>query len=251
MIVGAGGHFCPVARHLRGTADTLPPRSSPRKQSFALAREMDWRMPPPELLFCRDLEGYGWCVRKGDYLNVGLGRRASRDFADAPPKLHHAARAKRPPERRERTSAGAGHAYFASGVGPRPLIGPGALTVGDSAGLAYPESGEGIQPAIASGRLAAETLIAGRRPICGGRPAALCRRLEPSPPTDTPTLAWDSRSVGRHRPRASVIVPVHETRAARPLVPAQGHCLEPLRGATDNTDNTGRHGQHDNRWSRG
>ena len=38
------------------------------------------------------------------------------------------------------------------------------LIVGDGAGLAYPESGEGIHPAIASGRLAAETLIAG-----GGR----------------------------------------------------------------------------------
>jgi hypothetical protein len=25
------------------------------------------------LLFCRDLEGYGWCVRKGHYLNVGIG----------------------------------------------------------------------------------------------------------------------------------------------------------------------------------
>ena len=52
-----------------------------------------------------------------------------------------------------------GHAYFASGVGPRPLVGAGILIAGDSAGLAYPESGEGIQPAIASGRLAAETLI--------------------------------------------------------------------------------------------
>ena len=53
-----------------------------------------------------------------------------------------------------------GHAYFASGVGPRPIVGNGMLLVGDAAGLAYPESGEGIKPAIESGRLAAETLIA-------------------------------------------------------------------------------------------
>ena len=34
----------------------------------------------PELFFCRDLEGYGWCVRKGEYLNIGLGRREHGDL---------------------------------------------------------------------------------------------------------------------------------------------------------------------------
>ena len=34
----------------------------------------------PELFFCRDLEGYGWCVRKEDYLNVGIGRREHEHF---------------------------------------------------------------------------------------------------------------------------------------------------------------------------
>lgn len=28
----------------------------------------------PELYFCNDMQGYGWCFRKGDYLNIGLGR---------------------------------------------------------------------------------------------------------------------------------------------------------------------------------
>ena len=28
----------------------------------------------PELFFCADLRGYGWCVRKRDALNVGFGR---------------------------------------------------------------------------------------------------------------------------------------------------------------------------------
>ena len=28
----------------------------------------------PELYFCQDLAGYGWCFRKGNYLNIGLGR---------------------------------------------------------------------------------------------------------------------------------------------------------------------------------
>ena len=39
-----------------------------------------------------------------------------------------------------------GHAYLASGMGPRPIIGDGLLLIGDGVGLACPESGEGIRP---------------------------------------------------------------------------------------------------------
>jgi flavin-dependent dehydrogenase len=157
LLVGAGGHFCPVARHLRGGADLVRP---------VVAKEVELKLErgrnpdeAPALYFCRDLKGYGWCVRKGEYLNVGLGRRETHGF---PAHL-----------RRFVASIGAGdllpplsdgrwrgHAYLCSGTGTRPLTAPGALLVGDAAGLAYPESGEGIGPAIESGRLAAETLIA-------------------------------------------------------------------------------------------
>src|SRR4029077_118300 len=37
----------------------------------------------PQLFFCRDLQGYGWCVRKGEYLNVGLGRPHPRSLREA------------------------------------------------------------------------------------------------------------------------------------------------------------------------
>jgi len=37
----------------------------------------------PHLDFCRDLKGYGWCLRKGDYLNVGLGRLERRSLPAA------------------------------------------------------------------------------------------------------------------------------------------------------------------------
>lgn len=159
VIVGAGGHFCPVARHLRGGADTSSP---------VVAREAEFRLDgrraatvgsTPELFFCRDLEGYGWCVRKGDYLNVGIGRRTNDDFNS---HVHHFMTFLE----RTQTLAPAsdvkwrGHAYLAAGAGVRPLVGDGMLLVGDAAGLAYAESGEGIGPAIESGRLAAETLIA-------------------------------------------------------------------------------------------
>lgn len=165
VVIGAGGHFCPIARHLQGSADTSQPVVAKEAEFRLNGRDARVEGQPPELLFCRDLEGYGWCVRKGEYLNVGIGRRDSQDFASHVRNfialLEASGRLRPGTPLRWR-----GHAYFASGVGTRPLVGAGMLIVGDGAGLAYPESGEGIHPAIASGRLAAETLIA-----AGGRHA--------------------------------------------------------------------------------
>jgi menaquinone-9 beta-reductase len=158
IVVGAGGHFCPVARQLRGGVDAAPP---------VVAKEAEFRVGPgstvdadvPELFFCRDLEGYGWYVRKGEYLNIGIGRRDSGDFnrhvSDFIEFLRGQGKAVAAADVRW-----CGHAYLASGTGSRPLTGDGMLVVGDAAGLAYPESGEGIKPAVESGRLAAETLLA-------------------------------------------------------------------------------------------
>ena len=190
VVVGAGGHFCPVARQLRsgGSTQQDPPyvRSggsgeysrpdSPYARDVdpdvrpVVAKEAEFRLEAggsdvagetPELFFCRDLEGYGWCVRKGDYLNIGLGRRDQGDLnlhvRDFVVFLERHGLARRASQVRW-----CGHAYLASGTGPRPLIGGHVLVVGDAAGLAYPESGEGIKPAVESGRLAAETLIAAR-----------------------------------------------------------------------------------------
>ncbi len=77
MLVGAGGHFCPVARMLNGPLDCAP---------LVVAQEVELPIDRlsakacriiaerPELHFCPDLAGYGWCFRKGEYLNVGFGR---------------------------------------------------------------------------------------------------------------------------------------------------------------------------------
>ena len=159
VIVGAGGHFCPVARHLRGGADTSPPVVAKEAEFRLDGRRAAAEGSTPELFFCRDLDGYGWCVRKGDYMNVGIGRRNSADFnshvRDFVAFLEQSDTLAPATDLKWR-----GHAYLASGVGGRPLVGDGILLVGDAAGLAYSESGEGIGPAIESGRLAAETLIA-------------------------------------------------------------------------------------------
>jgi geranylgeranyl reductase family protein len=159
VVVGAGGHFCPVSRQLRGGTDGARP---------VVAKEAEFPLEPggssanaelPELFFCQDLEGYGWCVRKGDYLNIGLGRRDHGDLNPHIDAFMHFLEG-RGLARRASKVRWHGHAYLASGTGPRPLIDDGVLVAGDAAGLAYPESGEGIKPAVDSGRLAAETLIA-------------------------------------------------------------------------------------------
>jgi len=159
VVVGAGGHFCPVARQLRGGTDDVRP---------VVAKEAEFPLEPggssadgelPELFFCEDLEGYGWCVRKGEYLNIGLGRRDHGDLNPHIDAFMHFLEA-RGLARRASKVRWHGHAYLASGAGPRPLVDEGVLVAGDAAGLAYPESGEGIRPAVDSGRLAAETLIA-------------------------------------------------------------------------------------------
>jgi flavin-dependent dehydrogenase len=158
LLIGAGGHFCPVARLLGARLGA--------GEAAVTAKEIEFPMDPqqladcrvqaqtPELYFCRDLKGYGWCLRKGDYLNIGLGREGNQglarhlaDFCDflrqrgripgnIPDKFH-------------------GHAYLLHGHSRRRLLDDGVLLIGDAAGLAYAESGEGIRPAIESGLIAA------------------------------------------------------------------------------------------------
>jgi flavin-dependent dehydrogenase len=163
VVIGAGGHFCPVAKHLRGVHDVVEPVVAKEAEFELEDGESDVNGETPELFFCRDLEGYAWCVRKGRHLNIGIGRRDKADFNDHVEDfvvfLERTRRAKRASMVRWH-----GHAYLASGTGPRPLIAEGLMCAGDAAGLAYPESGEGIRPAVESGRLAAETLVA-----AGGR----------------------------------------------------------------------------------
>lgn len=241
MLVGAGGHFCPVAQRLgseprarRGSPDpteppteglrTLketsesregeapaepeiaarldgcvtvrqeprPPRSTqghsgrpsvpgsagsgdPRTalicESVVAAQEIEFRLDDaqqaecrvdgrrPELYFCRDLAGYGWCFRKGDYLNVGLGREDRERLPE-----HVAAFCEDLQEQgripRHLSGKFRGHAYLLYGHSSRNPVGDRVVLIGDAAGLAYAESGEGIRPAIESGLMAAAVILA-------------------------------------------------------------------------------------------
>jgi flavin-dependent dehydrogenase len=159
VVVGAGGHFCPVARQLQGERDRMDPVIAKEAEFLLDGEDSSVDQQIPELFFCHDLEGYAWCVRKGDYLNVGIGRRAHEGFAD---HLRDFTVFLNSTGRVVKSSAitWRGHAYHARGAGIRPLVASGMLIVGDAAGLAYPESGEGIRPAVESGVFGARTLVA-------------------------------------------------------------------------------------------
>jgi geranylgeranyl reductase family protein len=162
LLIGAGGHFCPVARMLGCRED--------RTKSVVAAQEVEFEVDPdvlergtvraeePELFFCADLNGYAWCFRKGNFLNIGLGRLAAHDLSqhvhafceflkssgkvacEMPKRMH-------------------GHAYQLYERTPPRLVDEHVLLIGDAAGLAYPQSGEGIRPAVESGLIAAEVIV--------------------------------------------------------------------------------------------
>lgn len=161
LLVGAGGHFCPVAQRLGAELGKGEPVIAAQETEFPLtpeqARACRVEADLPEIFFTRDLKGYGWVFRKGDYINIGLGRRGNDRLAEHVAEFLQwlAARGKIP------VALGAkmcGHPYLLYNEAPRPLVGESALLIGDAAGLAYAKSGEGIRPAVESGLIAAATI---------------------------------------------------------------------------------------------
>ena len=181
MLVAAGGHFCPVARLLGLAAGGHGPVIASQEIEFELSAAQQAACPVdpqvPELYFCEDLLGYGWCIRKGNYLNVGLGRadprRLPAHVADFCRYLAREGRTAGPLPARFQ-----GHAYLLYEQSSRPLLDDGVVWLGDAAGLAYPQSGEGIRPAIESGLLAADTILEAQGDYRRERLELYRRRLE-------------------------------------------------------------------------
>jgi len=159
MLIGAGGHFCPVARFINGRIAEVPVIAQELEFPMDEAQAASCRISAeqPELFFCRDLQGYGWCFRKGNFLNIGLGRldqhKLSEHVSAFEGFLRQSGKIGFSLPRRF-----AGHAYLLHGYSPRKLVADGVLLIGDSAGLAYEQSGEGIRPAVESGLIAAHVL---------------------------------------------------------------------------------------------
>ena len=160
VVIGAGGHRCPVARALGEVSE---------REEVVVAQESETRLAPPwterlepfmeapEIYVEPDLRGYGWFFPKGDFINVGIGITGGSD--GSLPRRRDALLAMlratgRLPEAMP-LDPFKGHAYVVRRQAPRRLAGPGFCLVGDAAGLARDLSGEGIGPAIRSGILAA------------------------------------------------------------------------------------------------
>jgi menaquinone-9 beta-reductase len=161
LLIGAGGHFCPVARFMGAkprTEEAIAAQEIEFEMTLAEAERCSIRGEYPELYFCRDMKGYAWCFRKENFINIGIGRLdphkftahagAFRDFLRSTGKIAF-----------DLTSRFLGHAYLLFGRAKRELVGDGILLIGDSAGMAYTQSGEGIRPAIESGLLAAKVIL--------------------------------------------------------------------------------------------
>ncbi len=180
LVVGAGGHFCPVARATRAKAS---------REIAVAAQEIEFEMNPqqklncrvdgerPELYFTPDLKGYGWVFRKGDYLNIGLGREDKHALAGHVERFcDYLVQNGRVP--RELPAKFKGHAYLLYPHATRTLVKDRVLLIGDAAGLAYAQSGEGIRPAVESALLAAQVILECEGDYSLGRLRTYADRLE-------------------------------------------------------------------------
>jgi geranylgeranyl reductase family protein len=174
LVIGAGGHFCPVARAIgsKGVSELAVTAQEIEFEMNAVQKaQCTVEKDIPELFFTPDLKGYGWVFRKGDYLNIGLGREDKHKLSGHVTHFcqYLKQQGKIPQDTPEKMN---GHAYLLYPHAVRDMVGDHVLLIGDSAGLAYPKSGEGIRPAVESAMLAARIIRQ-----CGGNYQA--SRLQP------------------------------------------------------------------------
>ena len=162
MIVGAGGHFCPVARYLGARIGKVEQSVTAQEIEFEMTTKQASTYcvdaDTPELFFYPDLSGYAWLFRKGNFLNIGVGREDSEKISQYTLEFLELLK------RRGKIPKNApmkpkGHAYLLYAHAFRKLLDDGVLLIGDAAGLAYTESGEGIRPAVESGLIAAKVIL--------------------------------------------------------------------------------------------
>jgi geranylgeranyl reductase family protein len=164
VVIGAGGHRCPVAGALgriSAREEVVVAQESETHLAPAHAAALAPFMDAPELYVEPDLRGYGWYFPKGDWVNIGIGVTGAND-GSLPGRRDALVKTLRASGRLPADLPIVpfkGHAYVVRRQAPRRLAGPRFCLVGDAAGLARDLSGEGIGPAIRSGRLAAEAVL--------------------------------------------------------------------------------------------
>jgi menaquinone-9 beta-reductase len=187
LVVGAGGHQCPVARAF-GDIDpeegVVVTQESETRVGAERLRALTPRYGTPELFPEPDFHGYGWYFSKGDFLNVGIGAMGGMPIGRRRDRMLDALRASGRLTSDLPLTPFRGHAYTVRRQRPRRVAGERFLLVGDGAGLARDISGEGIGPAVRSACLAAEAILSGRPESYAerlaatyGRPSALLGAL--------------------------------------------------------------------------
>ncbi len=188
LVIGAGGHFCPVSRFMREGRERNEPAVIAQEVEFEMDRTQQNDCPvsgdTPELYFCEDLKGYGWCIRKGNFLNIGLGREDNVNFAEHVKAFFgYLKDLKKVPANAPANFKG--HAYMLYKGAPQSLVDDGVMLIGDAAGLACPKSGEGIRPAVESALMAADVVLSAagdyRRDRLSEYPLLLSERFGKSP----------------------------------------------------------------------
>ncbi len=182
IVVGAGGHQCPVARafgEISRDEDVVVTQESETRVGAERLRALTPRHGSPELFAEPDFHGYGWYFTKGDFLNVGVGAVGGLPIGRRLERLRLLLRASgRLPDTLV-LAPFRGHAYSVRRNRPRRLAGDRFLLVGDAAGLARDVSGEGIGPAVRSARLAADAILTGEPATHADRIAAAFGRGSP------------------------------------------------------------------------
>ncbi len=157
LVIGAGGHTCPVARafgEVSSSESVVLTQESETNVGADALRALAPNYGLPELFAEPDFKGYAWYFTKGDFLNVGVGCIGKSPSVHERLKtlLERLRATGRLPEKLEKFR---GHAYSVHRRHVRKPAGERFALVGDAAGLAKDISGEGIGPAVHSAKAAA------------------------------------------------------------------------------------------------
>ena len=164
LLVGAGGHFCPVARHVNADG-----RDQAAAAPVVVAQEAEFRVEPTAAASRAGRSARAVLLPRLQRVRLVLPERRvpqrrprpSRSPVPAAGQRLNFWRSSAQPAASRATCRRAGGATRTPCTTRRAAVSTdsGVMLIGDAAGLAYAQSGEGIRPAIESGLMAAAVAL--------------------------------------------------------------------------------------------